>query len=51
MGDPWMAWTSSLLISPQASIFGRFDAAAVVLDFWQPGNVVSRAIEKTNASR
>src|ERR1700719_2465994 len=48
-----MAWTSSAEISPQGSIFGRFERAVVelVLDFWQLANVVSMPIKKTSASR
>src|ERR1700731_965114 len=46
-----MAWTSSFVINPQASIFGRFEGAIVVLDFWQLAKVASRPIEQISVRR
>src|SRR5205085_11691712 len=44
-----MALASSLVIRAQASIFSRFAGTAVVLDFWQLAELVSRPIEQTSA--
>src|SRR2546423_14101832 len=41
-----MVLTSSFVINPHGSIFGRFEGAMVVLDFWQLAKVASRPIEK-----